>query len=259
LIIRAPQAYLPTANQLRTKLADHAPTKLLYWAQTVPATAPPDTLGIHRLLDKPAQLAAFRRAGLETPDFTTDLREAIRWLRQGRPVIGRTRFGTHGQGIRSPGRRWRAFWTGARHYAPTHISYAWRHSQWWSVLVTEQAEPDNYDEYRFHVVNNCSIQRAKKIRTAMQDRSVLPIRNRRCGWTLCRDCALPTADLRDAAKKAVEAVGYPWGAVDLIHIPATNQVLVLEVNTSPGMDARSATLWATAIRKQFPEGTMRAS
>lgn len=252
MIIRAPATYAATANKLRAKLSDHAEGASLYWGQTVPAWRPPNTLGIHHILDKPAQLTAFINAGLDTPDFTTSYDEARSLLRRGFQVLGRTRFGTQGQGIRSPGREWRRWWTGARTSMPPLVTRAWRNSEWWSVLVTGA-----FDEYRFHIVGTKSIQRSLKVHTSPHLQGILPIRNRRNGWTLIRDCALPSTTLRDVAKAAVAAVNYPWGAVDLIYRPTTSECIVLEVNTAPGMDDCTATKWANAIRSEFPSGVLR--
>jgi D-alanine-D-alanine ligase-like ATP-grasp enzyme len=50
----------------------------------------------------------------------------------------------------------------------------------------------------------------------------------------------PPKGVRTAAKAAVEAVGYPWGAVDLLAWRAegedkASRVVVLEVNSMPGL------------------------
>ena len=51
--------------------------------------------------------------------------------------------------------------------------------------------------------------------------------------------------VRTAAKSAVEALGYPWGAVDLLVWPKpgkpeeAGRVVVLEVNSMPGLSSPS--------------------
>ena len=89
--------------------------------------------------------------------------------------------------------------------------------------------------------------RMKKVQTYPNMQGPLPIRNRKNGWTFIRDCPLPTDQLRETAKAATAALGYPWGAVDLLYNPITQRITVLEVNSAPGMDNRTATAYAAEI------------
>lgn len=73
----------------------------------------------------------------------------------------------------------------------------------------------------------------------------LPVRSRSNGWRLRHDVA-PPEGLRDLAKKAVEAVGYDFGAVDLL-VQEDGTQTVLEINRAAGCDNYTASAYAQAI------------
>lgn len=238
--VQFPLAYTATGQKLQALLAPVQSDKIVMWAQRAHS---PNHIGITRTYNKVEQLQRFRAAGLNTPDYTTDRELATAHLIGGRRVIGRTLYGTQGKGIQSPGRLWRLHWLG-QHRQPRNIRRAWSRSEWFSIL-----ENDPYTEYRFHIVNGKSVMRMQKTHTYPTLQGPLPIRNRKNGWTFIRDCTIPTEDLRETAKKAVEALGYPWGAVDLLYNTNTGRIVVLEVNSAPGMDDRTATVYSQEIAK----------
>jgi hypothetical protein len=80
------------------------------------------------------------------------------------------------------------------------------------------------------------------------------IRNRRNGWLMRHDID-PPIGLRASARGAVAACGYLWGAVDLLLLRPTTEVpyhrvMVLEVNTAPGLDNYGGLAFARAMRRK---------
>lgn len=51
------------------------------------------------------------------------------------------------------------------------------------------------------------------------------------------------------AKKAVEAIGYDFGAVDIIREQRTNKMYVLEVNSAPSLDENGVRKYASKIKR----------
>ena len=98
-------------------------------------------------------------------------------------------------------------------------------------------------EFRFHIFNGESIRRQfKEPRTPNHHPW---IRSWASGWKLSPG-GLATNDMRKAAVKAVAALGYPWGAVDIGRLREGGFV-VLEVNTRPGIEGGTVTQYAKAV------------
>lgn len=74
------------------------------------------------------------------------------------------------------------------------------------------------------------------------------VRSRRNGWHL-EHKSEPPKGVRTAAKTAVKALGYDFGAVDLL-VREGGEVVVLEVNSAPALrDDYTWTAYTNAIRK----------
>jgi len=169
------------------------------------------------------QLQAFKDARVACPEFTTDLRIAKQWVKEGHLVFGRRLEHTQGNDI-----------VGPRHPA-------WARRQFWVKVIRDVA-----DEWRVHVFNGRSIARGHKVQTSPPHRR-MPVRNRKNGWTMEHKTD-PPETVREAAKAAVKACGYDFGAVDLM-VDQAGKVYVLEVNRAPGLDDYTASKYAEAIGK----------
>lgn len=103
-------------------------------------------------------------------------------------------------------------------------------------------------EYRFHVFNNkiIDVQQKKKKREFERDRDTR-IRNLNNGYVYCRDNIVPPAGADKLAIAAVAALGYQYGAVDLIYNEKQNKCFVLEVNSRPGLMGTTLDKYVTAI------------
>jgi hypothetical protein len=188
----------------------------------------PTALNGMRRLDGLQQLKAFASNGLNTPEFTTDVYTAMTWVREGYLVFGRKLYHTQGKDIVGPGRR-----------APRRFLRRWRESEFWVKVI-----PNVEQEWRMHIFNGKSIARGLKVQTGPTRRK-MPVRNRKNGWTMVHNIK-PPDEVREAAKKAVAAVGYLFGAVDLL-LDRDGKVWVLEVNSAPGLDDYTAEAYADAI------------
>lgn len=202
----------PSADTLRQALADvdHTVDVVVNWGARASATTDENVriLNANRRLNAIEQLVALDNVGLTVPSYTQDLDQAVRWVADGFSVWGRRLEHTQGIDI-----------VGFRHKD-------WARRDWWvgEVAGVEQ-------EWRIHVFMGRTICRGLKVQTSPATRR-LPVRSRRNGWTLVHDVD-PPQDVRDAARRAVRAVGYDFGAVDILQ--TVDGPVVLEVNSAPAI------------------------
>lgn len=211
-----------SAALLLTKIKDIAPNFKVSWGITSQGV-----FGGTKRYDAMEQLTAFKNAGIRTIEYTQDYAEAKRWVAQRIPVFGRLFEHTQGTDI----------------VGPRDKRFAKR--QWWCKFVP------SVEEWRIHCMKfpsgtYRSIARGKKVQVEEPWRKLL-VRNRSNGWRLDHTTDPPEA-VREAAKAAVAACGYDFGAVDLL-VLADNSVVVLEVNKAPGLDDYTASKYAEALRK----------
>lgn len=177
-------------------------------------------------LDGLQQLQAFQAAEVTCPSFTTE-----------RPLLdppgtwwGRKRHHTQGRDICMLPARPRG----------------WKRSEFWVRPVTAERE------FRVHIFAGKSIARAEKVPANSLDPTQPPPtctlrRSRRFGWRLRHGCEMPVG-VREAARKAVAACGYDFGAVDVLWTGATP--VVLEVNRAPGLDNATASAYIAALERK---------
>jgi hypothetical protein len=184
-------------------------------------------------LDGVEQLTKLKEAGVKVPDFTIHCDEASDWVNEGDLVFGRARVHTQGRDIVGPGR-----------YIRGRFNRRWMNSEWWSKVV-----PDVKEEWRIHIFKRPngkyrSIARGLKHQTDVAWR-VMPVRNRANGWTMRHDIN-PPESVRESARASVVALGYDFGAVDLLHTE-NGSVYVLEVNKAPGLDDYTCAAYVDSI------------
>ncbi len=107
-------------------------------------------------------------------------------------------------------------------------------------------------EYRFHVYNRqvIDVQQKKKKRGFESERDTR-IRNVHNGYIYARDGIAPPAGAANLAVRAVQALGYQYGAVDVIYNEKRDQSYVLEVNSRPGLMGTTLDNYVNAIGQQF--------
>lgn len=178
-----------------------------------------------------SKIATFRRlsdADVPIPRWTTSREEATRWEAT---VFGRTSEGFAGRGIEvyEPGTR-----------IGSHALYT-------EFIPNER-------EYRLHVVGGVvvSVQRKYLERPHLVGRGYL--KNVAHGYVF----KTPEKDLnqsrKDAAIKAVEALGLDFGAVDMI-VDAEGKEYVLEVNTAPSLSPMRVEAYLNALRPMLAART----
>jgi hypothetical protein len=119
------------------------------------------------------------------------------------------------------------------------------HHHFYSVL-----EPSD-TEYRVHIVRTKLIalhqKRQRKGMKEWWDDNKRIIRCHDNNWILCRTNVEFNSDVAAVARRAVEALGLDFGAVDVLW-HEENGPTVLEVNTAPGIEGSLVVAYANAFR-----------
>jgi glutathione synthase/RimK-type ligase-like ATP-grasp enzyme len=103
-------------------------------------------------------------------------------------------------------------------------------------------------EFRVHVLNGQVIDvQEKRRRREFDGERDTRIRNLANGYVFCRDGITVPPGLSDLAISATVALGYNLGAVDIAFNEHHNRLVVLEVNSTPGMEGTTLEKYATAI------------
>ena len=181
-------------------------------------------------LNKVEQFVRFNQQGVTCPRYRTTIQEAKEL--ECKTIFARTLINsTNGRGIIE-------FDASSEQYpqAPLYTEY-----------IPKKAE------YRFHVFNGevIDVQEKRKKREFDASNRNTRVRNVGNGYVYCRDDINPPDGAADLAVRAVEAVGYEYGAVDLIYNEKRNQCYVLEVNSRPGLMGTTLARYADAIINTF--------
>jgi hypothetical protein len=157
------------------------------------------------------QLGAYN---VPTPTYTLIKAEALIWLEQGYKVIARTLLTGHsGQGI--------VVMNTPEDFieAPLYTKYF----------------PKTH-EYRVHIFRGDVLDiTEKRRRNGAGGRESPVVWNHGNEYVYCRQGVACPEDVLDASRKAVEALGLDFGAVDVGYYQPENKVAVFEVNTAPGL------------------------
>ncbi len=181
------------------------------------------------------QLKKFSEAGLGVPFTTDSLGEAIALVELGVEMWGRHRLHSHGSDIQGYGPN------------PHRPRKRWCESEFWVQAIPAQRE------FRQHIFNGRAIRVGEKTQTSPPTRK-LPVHSRGNGWTLQYppQGEVPLG-LRGVGKKALQAVGYLFGAVDII-LGVDGRLYVLEVNSAPSLrDEGTLTAYVKEVTKWCKE------
>jgi hypothetical protein len=179
-------------------------------------------------LDKIQQFRRFTDAGVQCPKWTTDVSK-IGEL-DAKTVFARTLINsTNGRGIVEFD-----VGVGEPPRAPLYTAY-----------IPKKAE------YRVHVLGGSAIDvQQKRKKKGVEERDTR-IRNLHNGYVYCRDGIVLPEGAADLAVRAVAALGYEYGAVDLIYNEKRNQCYVLEVNSRPGLMGSTLENYANALINKY--------
>lgn len=176
----------------------------------------PEAIG--RASNKLLAFQAFKNAGVPIPEFTTDAAEARNWIDNLKAtVVVRTKLTGHsGDGIVMVG--------------PDNVGDMVR-----APLYTEYVK--KVQEYRLHVYKGkvFFIQRKARKKEVPDNEVNWQVRNHANGFIFANQGVEVPDGHKDAAVKAVEALGLDFGAVDLIETKK-GECFVLEVNTACGLE-----------------------
>lgn len=105
-------------------------------------------------------------------------------------------------------------------------------------------------EFRVHVFDGevIDIQQKRKRQGSSGNSR---IRNLANGYVYCRDNLESVDGLETLAVSAVAAVGYRYGAVDIIWNEMQNKCYVLEVNSRPGLEGTTVVKYADTLRECY--------
>lgn len=144
-------------------------------------------------------------------------------------------------------------------YAGLWLGRQFHHTQARDLLHPNTFVPDflvehiaTVREHRIHVFDG----RVIRVQTKQPTPGAEPhpwIRSESSGWTLVARpdlTALVPRGARDIAKRAVSALGYDYGAVDLAVKP-DGGVIVWEVNTQPGLGDGTAVVYARILLQKY--------
>lgn len=178
--------------------------------------------------DKITQLNKFKAAGVSHPPFVTRAEDVSQL--DAKYIVARTLTNsTGGKGIVVFEKQ-----AGVSVRAPLYTAY-----------ISKQAE------YRVHVVNGKVIDvQQKKLKNGMQDdeNRNSRIRNLANGWVYTRSGVVPPDNMPQLAIDAVAALGYEYGAVDIVWNQKQNKCFVLEVNSRPGLQGTTVENYCNALR-----------
>lgn len=187
---------------------------------------------IQRFKNKLLALRAFQDYSVCIPEFW-DCKHLVPSF----PVIGRKVLHQGGSGF---------------HFIESQSQLDRDNSDYWIKFEPSQME------YRVHVFNQNVIKVQRKRKQTLDDGSTVDA-NERCrshnnGWyfSLC-DSDRVHPSIKSEAIRAVKALGYDFGAVDVIRDPDRDKTFVLEVNSSPGLDGAGLEMYSSTIRRYINE------
>ena len=192
---------------------------------------PPEA--IRKASNKLTTLTILKEAGVSVPEFTTDVGEALLWVRDGQTAVARTVLNGHsGEGIEllpNGDPDW-------------HPEVDWVEAPLYTKYVKK------VDEFRIHVFQGKVIFQQRKARKKdVPDEEVnWKIRNHGNGFIFAHQGVDVALGGVNAAVAAVQALGLDFGAVDLIRTK-DNQFYVLEVNTACGMEGETLNRYKEAF------------
>lgn len=187
----------------------------------------------------------FNRNDIPCPDWTTSKATAAEWIDDGKRVLARAcSRGSQGKGIV-------AYSKGGSKWTKNRADFrAAGKSMFYVKIFGEQ--PKGIDEYRVHVINGHvidGVMKKKRNKKEGDDKRNPYIRSWNNGWIFARQNVRVPENVCTIAIRAVEALGLDFGAVDIACENATGQVCVYEVNTAPGIEGTTLTLYVQAFKE----------
>jgi hypothetical protein len=182
--------------------------------------------------NKLSALQALKTANIRIPEFTTNYRDAQRWLDLGDVVVERHELrGNSGDGIRIVT------------YNDDEMEQDLETAPLYTKFINKTAE------FRVHVFRGEVIDYIEKKRMSADRRPFnynKYVSSITCGWVFTHTNVRDIPEVRQLAIKAVASLGLDFGAVDIVY--ADGIPYVLEVNTAPGLSGVTLVKYANAFR-----------
>lgn len=178
--------------------------------------------------DKLRCLSQLKANGVATPDFTVEENIANAWIVEGNIVVERHQLRGHsGDGIELRVGE-------AVKSAPLYTKYQ-----------------KKTHEYRVHVLPDGTTQLNQKRRNRqVRDEDVnWQVRNVAGGFIYCRNNVEHNQAVVNLGKAAVRACQLDFGAVDVLYHEPSGTAVVLEINTSPGLEGEMVNIYAESVQK----------
>lgn len=183
-------------------------------------------------LDKLEQLKRFTESNIPCPEYTTDINTCKEWLRNGSVVVCRTLLRSScGKGI---------------------VIACNENELVTAPLYTKYVKKKH--EYRVHVLNGKVIDiQEKRKRVGFSGERNTKIRNLANGYVFCREGVNPPKGIKELGVNAVKSLSYLSGAVDIAYNEKNNRLVVLEVNSNPGLMGKTLENYVESIYNWYKE------
>ena len=180
------------------------------------------------------KLRAFRAmqaAGVNVPDFTSDVEVAVSWYLAGHKVVMRKKLRGHsGRGITICDPELGA--ATVPQEAPLYTKYV-----------------PKYDEFRVHVAFGSVIDVQQKKRRHGHENVNSQVRSYGNGWVFCREGIEPHQSVLDEAVAAVASLGLDFGAADVGFTRSGSIATIYEVNTACGLEGSTIDSYTAALSR----------
>lgn len=180
--------------------------------------------------------AVSKNGGPRIPSFTTDVKTAIKWSKEGE-VVGRLVLQGHsGEGIV---------------FSSDGDSEEFLRCKLYTKYIKKA------EEYRVHIAFGKVIDVQRKVLRKTDDsgETIDPktvdfrIRSYRNGFVFVRNDIHPNKDVLDQALLTQKILNFDFGAVDVIWNDHDKKAYVLEVNSAPGLEGQTVQAYATAFKE----------
>lgn len=217
------------SNKFERKLTK--PCRIINWGNSyskihglIDWINPPDKVSIAS--NKLLTFNQLAKDGVNIPAFTTEKEIVREWLAKEKVVLVREKLRSHsGEGI------FLLEGDVGIPDAPLYVEYI-----------------PKKKEFRVHVVNGEVIDVQEKRRRSGEGIEIdSKIRSHERGWVYCRQEITEPEDLRQLALDSIKSLGLSFGAVDIIWNQKRNKSYVLEINTAPGLEGTSLSLYTNSF------------
>lgn len=175
--------------------------------------------------DKALALGILKANGVPSLEFTYNKDEAQEWLLSGHQVMARKLLTSHSG-------------NGCIYVSGGELPDARMYTKYFNGKY----------EYRVHVVNNKVIDVAQKKKKNGEGGN-FKIRSYNNGWVFCREDIFIPEEVLNVSLFAVKALNLDIAAVDVRYKESTKEVVVLEVNTAPGLVGTTINSYVNAIKE----------